>query len=148
VFTYLGFLPRKGKARTKLLTEIQHAKHTHVFLESPKRILKTLQALKDLAEMVERPCVVGRELTKLYEEFIHGTLAEVVAHFEAHDGRGEMVVMLGVGELKEVDDAMILQRLSAAQQAGLSASASAKQVALDLEVSRSRVYALLHANKE
>ncbi len=148
IFTYLGFLPRKGKARSALLQRIKQAKDTQVFLESPKRILKTLQALQDLEDMGNRPCVVGRELTKMYEEFIHGTLDEVVAHFQAHDGRGEMVVMIGAGEQTEADDVMIQQALDIALASGLSASASAKQVAKNLNVSRSRVYTLVHANKD
>ncbi len=148
IFTYLGFLPRKGKTRLAFLQRIQQAKDTQVFLESPKRVLKTLQALQSLEHMGGRPCVVGRELTKIYEEFIHGTLDDVVAHFQAHDGRGEMVVMIGAGEQIEADDTMIQEALDAAMVRGLSASASAKQVALDLDVSRSRVYALIHPKAE
>lgn len=148
IFTYLGFLPRKGKARTSLLHRIQQAQDTQVFLESPKRILKTLQALQSLDDMGSRPCVVGRELTKIYEEFVCGTVDDVVAHFIAKDGRGEMVVMIGAGEPREADDAMILNALQQAQVQGLSASASAKQVAGDLHVSRSKVYALLHPSEK
>ncbi len=148
VFTYLGFLPRKGKLRQAALTRIADAKDTQVFLESPRRILKTLQALQGLASMGMRPCVVGRELTKIHEEFIHGTLDEVVAHFQVHQGRGEMVVMIGAGEAKAIDDAMILNALREAQEKGLSASASARQVASMLSVSRSRVYGLLHPKAE
>lgn len=142
-FTYLGFLPRKGKVRTQLLNSIQQARHTQVFLESPKRVLKTLEALQVLPHMGSRPCVVGRELTKMFEEFIGSTIDEVVNHFTEHAGRGEMVVMIGAGEIKDADDAMILKALAAKTKEGLSASASAKQVALDLNVSRSRVYALI-----
>ncbi len=148
IFTYLGFLPRKGKMRLTFLKRIQQAKDTQVFLESPKRVLKTLQALQALEHMGDRPCVVGRELTKIYEEFIHGSVDEVVAHFEEHSGRGEMVVMIGAGEQREVDDTMIQQALDAAFADGLSSSASAKQVALDLNVSRSRAYALIHPKAE
>ncbi len=144
-FTYLGFLPRKGKSRSQLLEVIQHSKHTQVFLESPKRILKTLQALQALPNMADRPCCVGRELTKIYEEFIDGTIEEVVGHFSEHAGRGEMVVMIGAGEVKDADDAMILAALAAKE--GLSASVSAKQVAAELGVTRSRVYALIHPTK-
>jgi len=147
VFTYLGFLPRKGKARNQFLTKIQQAKHTQVFLESPKRVLKTLEALQTLPHMGERPCCVGRELTKMYEEFIDGTLNEVVSHFSEHEGRGEMVVMIGAGQIKEVDDQMILAALEKTRAEGFSSSASAKQVALALDVSRSRVYALLHPSE-
>jgi len=148
IFTYLGFLPRKGKVRTEMLCRIKQSKDTQVFLESPKRILKTLTAIQDLDDMGSRPCVIGRELTKLYEEFVHGTVDEVVAHFEVHIGRGEMVVMLGAGEITEVDDATIINLLETKMAEGLSASASAKQVAKDFDVSRSRVYALLHPKTE
>jgi len=147
VFTYLGFLPRKGKARSQLLATIQLAKHTQVFLESPKRVLKTLVSLQALPHMGERPCCVGRELTKMYEEFITGTIDMVVQHFTEHEGRGEMVVMIGAGEVKDTDDQMILEALDEKRLEGLSASASAKQVALELDVSRSRVYALLHPSE-
>ncbi|MDX8387097.1 MAG: 16S rRNA (cytidine(1402)-2'-O)-methyltransferase [Ghiorsea sp.] len=147
MFTYLGFLPRKGNARVKLLEIIQTATHTQVFLESPKRILKTLEALQALPNMGIRPCCVGRELTKIYEEFIDGTIDEVVTHFTEHAGRGEMVVMIGAGEIKDADDAMILAALAEKKVEGVSASTSAKQVAKELNVSRSRVYALLHPSE-
>ncbi|MDX8382803.1 MAG: 16S rRNA (cytidine(1402)-2'-O)-methyltransferase [Ghiorsea sp.] len=143
-FTYLGFLPRKGNDRVKILSTIQQAPHTQVFLESPKRILKTLQALLCLPDMESRHCCVGRELTKLHEEFIAGTLAEVVSHFEDHAGRGEMVVMLDGCTAKEWDDKAILEVLNNNQASDLSSSSLAKKVALELGLSRSRVYALLH----
>ena len=143
-FTYLGFLPRKGKARAALLTRIQQAQDTQVFLESPKRVLKTLEDLQAMPHMGSRPCVIGRELTKIHEEFIYGMLDEVVAHFQAHVARGEMVVMIGAGASQHVDDAELMQALEQAMAQGLSASAAARQVAGDLQVSRSRAYALLH----
>lgn len=145
IFTYLGFLPRKGKSRGALIATIASSKHTQVFLESPKRILKTLEGLQELPGMGTRPCCVGRELTKMYEEFIGGTLDDVIAHFKEKAGRGEMVVMIGAGEPGEVDDERILSCLADKKAEGLSASASAKVIALELDVSRSRVYALIHA---
>ncbi|OIP99240.1 MAG: 16S rRNA (cytidine(1402)-2'-O)-methyltransferase [Zetaproteobacteria bacterium CG2_30_46_52] len=148
-FTYLGFLPRKGKARTEICEIIQFSKHTQVFLESPKRVLKTLQALQALPQMGSRPCCVGRELTKMHEEFISGSIDSVVQHFEEHAGRGEMVVMIGAGESVEVDDAYILNMLQSRAAADTSVSASylAKQIAKELGVTRSRVYGLLHGHE-
>lgn len=142
-FTYLGFLPRKGKARGVVLASIQMAKHTQVFLESPKRVCKTLEALCGLPNMADRPCCVGRELTKMHEEFISGSIAEVAHHFEIHAPRGEMVVMIGAGAPIEVDDDHILRVLNDSDK-NIAASALCKQVAAELGVSRSRVYALLH----
>ncbi len=144
IFTYLGFLPRKGRARQHMLQRIANAEDTVVFLESPKRILKTLQALQALPDMGARSCVVAREMTKIHETFICGSLDEVAAHFQSHEGRGEMVVMLGAGASKAVDDVLIRQHLAKARQAGLSPSAAAREVAKALGVSRSRVYALAH----
>lgn len=145
-FTYLGFLPRKGKARADICEVIRVSRHTQVFLESPKRILKTLQTLQALPLMGNRPCCVGRELTKIHEEFISGTLDEVVQHFEQHAGRGEMVVMIGAGARIVIDDDDIIQALHTclAQDDSASPSYLAKQIAKQLGVSRSRVYGLLH----
>jgi len=147
-FTYLGFLPRKGKSRVQRFTALQQAQHTQVFLESPKRILKTLQALQALPNMGERTCCVGRELTKIHEEFISGSLDELVAHFEEHAGRGEMVVMLDACPATVWDDEAILKVLAQHQHSDLSSSALAKKLALELGISRSHIYGLLHAKEQ
>jgi len=93
-FLFLGFLPHK-KGREKLFTEIAGSFRTVVFYESPHRISKTLLSLqKHLA--VTRQVTIGRELTKLHEEFRKGTSTELRAYFEAHPDkvRGEFVVMV------------------------------------------------------
>jgi 16S rRNA (cytidine1402-2'-O)-methyltransferase len=65
---------------------------TTIFLESPYRLLKTLQACAEI--MPERKVCVARELTKQFEEFRKGTPAELVAHYTAHAVKGEMVVVI------------------------------------------------------
>jgi len=143
-FTYMGFLARSGRTRTAQLQMIADARHTCVFLESPKRIVKTLQNLADVVGTKE--ICIGRELTKLHEEFVSGSASDVMAHFNKHTPRGEMVVMIGVSQTPvEITDAMIVVEAKQAIYEALSPSARARAVAQKLDVKRSRVYDVLMA---
>lgn len=91
-FVFEGFLPLK-KGRKTLLTKLALEERTLVFYESPHRILKTLEeCILYFGEM--RHCSVSRELTKLHEETIRGSLRNVADHFRAKEGRGEMVIVI------------------------------------------------------
>lgn len=93
-FLFLGFLPHK-KGRETFFREIIASKRTVVFYESPHRIMKALQSLRGhLTE--ERKICVAREITKLHEEIVIGTSAELLAHYEEHPDRvrGEFVVVV------------------------------------------------------
>lgn len=92
-FTFLGFLPHK-KGRETLFAEIAANERATIFYESPHRILKTLQSLAVHAP--ERTVMIARELTKLFEETLYGTPAELLAHFDEHPDtvRGEFVVVV------------------------------------------------------
>lgn len=92
-FVYLGFLPLK-KGRQTLLTSLQEEKRTVVFYESPHRIIKTLNQLEEYFGP-DRRIAIGRELTKIHEEFIRGSIAEVKKTFESRKPKGEFVVVLG-----------------------------------------------------
>ena len=93
-FLFLGFLPHK-KGRETLFKEIAESKRTVVFYESPHRILKTLESLKNHLS-VDRKIAIGRELTKIHEQTISGTTTELLEYFEknADKVRGEFVVMV------------------------------------------------------
>lgn len=91
-FSFLGFLPEK-KGRQTALQALALEKRTLVFYESPHRILKTLQQLSEVLGL-ERRCSVSRELTKLYEETINGTLQDLILHFETHPIKGEFVLVV------------------------------------------------------
>ena len=95
-FVYEGFLPVKKGRRTRL-EELRNESRTIVMYESPHRILRTL---KELAEVLgdDRAASVSRELSKLYEEHVRGTLGELVAHFTAKEPRGEFVVVVAGAE--------------------------------------------------
>ena len=92
-FHFEGFLPQK-KGRQTRLKELALLDVTIVLYESPHRIVKTLD---QLAEFLggERKASVSRELTKMHEETLRGTLTELAAHFKNTEPRGEMVVVVG-----------------------------------------------------
>lgn len=91
-FTFEGFLPHK-KGRQKRLTQLAEWEQTFVLYESPHRIIRLLG---ELAERLggDRKVAVCREISKLHEEIVRGTLAEALAHFEANEPRGEFVVVV------------------------------------------------------
>ena len=92
-FLFLGFLPHK-KGRETLFKEIAAAKRTVAFYESPHRIIKTLKSL--VTHIPERKLVIARELTKIHEEFVSGTSAELLDYFDKNKEkiRGEFVVIV------------------------------------------------------
>lgn len=93
-FVFLGFLPHK-KGRETLFREMAQSKRAVVFYESPHRIEKALASMAEHLEP-DRQIVVAREITKVFEENVHGTIAEVVAYFLEHPDhiRGEFVVVV------------------------------------------------------
>ena len=147
-FTYAGFFPRSGKSRSDLIATLEKAKHTYLLLESPRRLLKTLEALAK-ANMAGREVCVARELTKLHEEFISGTSEEVLAHFKEHEPRGEIVLLIGplTGDVEVSDDELRAALESEAMQQ-LPPSKRAGAVAKQTGVAKSRVYALLDHDKK
>ena len=91
-FTFEGFLPQKKGRQTKL-TALVEEKRTMVFYESPYRLLKTLQQFAEFFG-AERQACVCREISKVHEEAVRGTLAELVAHFTEKEPKGEIVVVV------------------------------------------------------
>ena len=94
-FRFVGFLPRSGSRRREALEEIRRDRLTSVFFESPHRALKTVEELGALLEPSRR-LVVGRELTKRFEELIRGTAAEVSESLAGREGgvRGEITILV------------------------------------------------------
>ena len=91
-FTFFGFLPKK-KGRIKKIKELLNVDNTIILFESPFRLEKTLNQLKEY--LGNRSVVVGRELTKLYEEIIRGNLEDVIKYFSKSKVKGEIVIMIG-----------------------------------------------------
>ena len=91
-FTFVGFLPQK-KGRLKKIKELLKLDNTIILFESPYKLEKTLNQL--LEHLGDRAVVVGRELTKLYEEVIRGNLSDIIMHFSKSKVKGEIVIMIG-----------------------------------------------------
>lgn len=92
-FCFEGFLPQK-KGRASRLEALKDETRTIIFYESPYRIVKTLSQFIEVYGP-ERPVSVCREISKVHEESVRGTLEEVLAHFQEHEPRGEFVIVLG-----------------------------------------------------
>lgn len=91
-FCFEGFLPQK-KGRMTRLNALTEETRTMIFYESPYRLVKTLTQFAELFGL-ERKVSVCREISKIHEESVRGTLQEVVAHFTANEPRGEIVIVL------------------------------------------------------
>ncbi len=97
-FSFIGFLPKKRTAREKTLRMLSEIEHTLILYESPHRILKTLNEIREI--FGERRISVARELTKIHEEIIRGTVSEVIGQLGQHP-RGEIVLIIeGKKEVK------------------------------------------------
>lgn len=92
-FCFEGFLPQK-KGRMTRLNSLAEEKRTMIFYESPYRLVKTLTQFSEIFGP-ERPVSVCREISKVHEESVRGTLAEVIQHFTENEPRGEIVIVLG-----------------------------------------------------
>ncbi len=91
-FIFEGFLPPK-KGRKKRMLSVENEEATLIYYESPNRLLRTLKQLKET--LGDRPAVVARELTKLYEEIKRGTLSELYSYFDKKKPKGECVILVG-----------------------------------------------------
>jgi 16S rRNA (cytidine1402-2'-O)-methyltransferase len=146
-FAFLGFLPRKAGARRALLASYRERPETLVLFESPRRLAKTL---RELAEVFgDRPASVGRELTKLYEETIRGSLAELAEHFDA-DVRGEITLVVGgtVSEPPALEASDLDQAIRERAAAGASAAQIAKDLAGTAGLPRREIYARVVALRD
>ena len=101
-FIFEGFLPVKKGRNTRLL-ELAEEERTMIFYESPYRLVKTLKQFGEYFGM-NRIVSVSRELTKMFEETMNGSIENVLAHFEAKDVKGEIVIILGGKEQFVKDD--------------------------------------------
>ena len=93
-YTYLGFVPRKGKGRRSVLKRVADSSETVVLFESPGRLVSLLQDLQEVLA-TDRGIAVARELTKLHETVFRGTAAQATQFFSENTPRGEVTVVVG-----------------------------------------------------
>lgn len=144
-FLYLGYLPRRGAERKRLLSQVAAQPYTLIFLETPHRLIEALADLQ--AGLGDRPCAIGRELTKLHEEIFRGRLSEAQAHFNAQAPRGEFTLVVGGAEAESGPwpEARLRQALTELRAQNLPPARLAAQLAADSGWPRSQIYALLQS---
>ena len=149
-FSFRGFLPPKSGARRGAFEKIRLSAQTQVFYEAPHRIL---QALEDVAVVLgpERRVVVARELTKIHEEFLRGTAAEVLAVVKSRgDLKGEIALLIGPATADEAPAPSISIRDRVAQlirEEKLDEKAALKRLAKERGISKSEAYREFQASK-
>jgi 16S rRNA (cytidine1402-2'-O)-methyltransferase len=148
-FQFLGFLPAKSGQRRTMLEELRASEQTTVVYEGPHRIAASMQ---DIAEILgpERPIVLARELTKLHEEFIRGSAAQLLARVQEHELKGEITLLIGKSEVQEShagakDIAQRLEEIMREQK--LDEKAGLKVLAKERGLSKSEAYRELQRRK-
>lgn len=138
-FLFLGFLPAKAKARADAIRDIAEVRATLVIYESGQRLGETLGALRK--QLGQREAVIARELTKLHEECVAGTLTDLAERYVEAMPKGEIVIVVGPPmEAEPVSDRDLDRLLGVAMQR-LSPSRAAAEVAEELGIPRKRAYA-------
>jgi 16S rRNA (cytidine1402-2'-O)-methyltransferase len=144
-YLFLGFIPRKGKERSRLLSRAAAEEWSVVIFEAPPRLLSLLEDLIALAGL-ERPAVVCRELTKLHEEIRSGTLGELAEYYSAVPPRGELTIVLhGTGEAPVEPDRTedAIERATSLLAEGMSRREIAQKLTQSLGLPRNEAYKLV-----
>jgi len=139
-YLFLGFLPNRSTARKKALQQAACWSGPVVCFEAPQRLQ---EALADIASVLgDRQVAVARELTKLHEEAVQGSVSDLIAHFASHQPRGEITVVLAppVGQASSLPSPDVLQEVLDLITAGLSPSRAVAHVARHRRVSRRDLY--------
>jgi 16S rRNA (cytidine1402-2'-O)-methyltransferase len=148
-FTFVGFLPRSGRERKEKLAQLAQTQHTAVLYEAPGRVGKLM------ADLVEscgtgRYAVVARELTKLHETFVRGTLQELASYYQDAAVKGEVVVVLAGAVAAPVED--LEQDAQSVAQELLAAGNSPRDVARELaqrfNLPRNLAYEIAHQARD
>ena len=138
-FCFAGFLPAKSSLRRRFLEGLQEETQTVVCYESPRRLVKSLEIMQEVLGG-ERRVSVARELTKIHEEMISGTIPELIGHYKEKGVRGEIVILISPAAQKvqkeSVDEALIRVR----DETGLPMKQVVKQVARQFGLPGSDVY--------
>jgi 16S rRNA (cytidine1402-2'-O)-methyltransferase len=155
-FTFLGFLPRRGAERRRLLQRLSIAEETTVLFESPERLAALLADLEEACGG-DRPAAVSRELTKLHETTVRGTISELRGYYESSAPRGEVTVVVAGAlsrarqpelerEQSDQDTARALAK--SLLESGEAPSSAARELARRLDVPRNLAYQIVQEAKD
>jgi 16S rRNA (cytidine1402-2'-O)-methyltransferase len=142
-FVFEGFLPTKGQERQRRLEFLQTEPRTIVLYEAPHRLRQTLQDLQEFLGS-DRSIVLARELTKRFEQFWRGSIADAISHFETQEPQGEFTLVIGghVAEVLQLSESAVLAELRQLIQQGMSRSQASRQLAQQTSLSRRQIYQL------
>lgn len=152
-FLFVGFLPRKKKDKVEKLQALKQSKATIIIYESPYRIANTLEVME--THLGKRHVALARELTKMYEQFVRGSITEVLDWVKNNELRGECVLVIE-GASGDIEDLNVSwwEKLSLEDhvshyetQEGLTHKEAMRAVAKDRNISRRDVYEALHVKK-
>lgn len=138
-FYFYGFLSKKGNEAKRALEELLNRCETLIFYESPHHIEETIKLMNDV--FGDRQCVIARELTKLNEEYIRGSLNELV-QLDFSTLKGEMVVLIEgkVQADNQLDDSKIIEKLKLYLDHGISKKTAIELTSIELKVPKNTVY--------
>lgn len=148
---FYGFLPRKKGQQLAFFESKKHYPETQIFYESPHRLVDTLETMQDIYG--NRDVVLVRELTKRYEEYHRGTIADLLSHLSEHAVKGECLLIVA-GDYPQLADkaldvgwdelvGLIEERIAQ----GIKPNHAIKQIAKDYQVERQELYQYYHNQK-
>lgn len=148
LFTFVGFLPRTAKKQQEKLSQVQDYAGTLIFYEAPHHLKGTLRAIYSV--LGDRKAVLGRELTKKFEEFRRGTLSELLSYYESEAPRGEFVILVaGTSEnetkAEPIINASPVELCQKFIAEGMDKKEAMRKTAKTLGISRREVYKSLLA---
>ena len=152
LFTFAGFLPKTGKKQQEAIARVRDYEGTLIFYEAPHHLKATLKQLE--AGLGNRRAVLGRELTKKFEEFRRGTLQELMDYYQENDPRGEYVILVEgaaektaavTAETLPQDPAVLCKQLMAE---GMDRKSAMRETAKKLGLSRRDVYQAMLTDKD
>jgi 16S rRNA (cytidine1402-2'-O)-methyltransferase len=142
-FTFFGFLPRKGRERGEMIADIVGSRATVVLFEAANRVGVTLELLVE-AGAGERRAVVARELTKQFEEFKRGSVAELANVYGETDPKGEVVLLIAAAEERSVSESQLSDEAKKLRVEGKSPRDVMDHLVSTLGASRNVAYRIAH----
>ena len=142
-FTFIGFLKTNKKERIEKLEELKFEKRTLIFYEAPHKLIETLQTIKEI--LGDRQITLARELTKIHEEFIRGTISKIIEEHESI--KGEYVIIIEGSQLnkKEIEisglqELTMEEHYKYYENKGLEKKEIIKKIAKDRNVAKNEIY--------
>ena len=145
-FTFLGFLPRKGRERSEMIADVVASQSIVVMFEAANRVGATLDALAE-AGAGKRPAVVARELTKQFEEFKRGSVAELAGVYRDADPKGEVVLVIAGAEKPLVTEGELSDAARKLRASGNSPRDVMDHLVSSLGAPRNLAYKIAHESE-